>query len=176
VSFPVAETQLPRPEIPGIDDSNEPTDTLIRYVEGPDVGYRWFAKTGASPLFPFGFGLSYTRFEYRRLQVTGGAALTARFEVQNTGPRAGVDTPQLYLTDLAGHAALRLLGWSRLTLAPGETRSVSLTADPRLLARFDPRAGNWRIAAGTYKVAVGASSTDLPLQGSTSLMLQRVPP
>ncbi len=95
VTFPASEAQLPHPKLPG-DGAKEPFD--VTYSEGSDVGYRWFARTKAAPLFPFGHGLSYTGFKYAGLKVTGGRTAVVSFTVTNTGQRAGIDTPQLYLT------------------------------------------------------------------------------
>jgi beta-glucosidase len=145
------------------------TALTIEYNEGAEVGYRWFAKTGAKPLYAFGHGLSYTSFAYGDLQVEGGDTITASFTVTNTGDRAGADVPQLYLTEAAGDARMRLLGFERLELEPGESRNVTLTADRRLLARFDADAGQWHVAAGTYKVAGGKASDDLELTGEATL-------
>ena len=77
----------------------------------------------------------------------------------NTGSREGADVPQLYLTEAAGEKRMRLLGFERVALKPSESRRVTVTADPRLLARFDPAAGRWRITGGTYRVAVGRWET-----------------
>jgi beta-glucosidase len=168
ITFPVGLTQTPRPELPGPDAAGG-TPTTIDYVEGADVGYRWFARTGQTPLFAFGHGLSYTRFEYDDLQVDGGETLTAAFSVRNAGERAGADTPQLYLTVAAGERRLRLLGFHRVELEPGERRRVRIEADPRLLARYDGGVQSWRMAAGKYAVAVGASAGDLRLAGTVEL-------
>ncbi len=159
VTFPADLAQTPRPELPGL-DAPWGTPTTIDYHEGADVGYRWFARTGAAPRYPFGHGLSYTTFAYDDLAVSGGETVTARFTVTNTGDRPGADVPQLYLTGAAGAPRARLLGFARLELAPGETRRVTVTADPRLCARYDGRAGRWRIDPGTYRVALGASADD----------------
>ena len=83
----------------------------------------------------------------------------------NTGTVAGADVPQLYLTDAAGEKRMRLLGFERVELAPGASRTVTVTADPRLLARFDGKANQWRIAAGTHHVALGRSAGDLGVDG-----------
>jgi beta-glucosidase len=112
------------------------TPTTIRYEEGSEVGYRWFARRQTRPLYPFGHGLSYTSFDYSDLEVSGGDTVTATFTVTNTGDREGADVPQLYLTEAAGDARLRLLGFERVRLQPGQSRRVTVTADPRLLARF----------------------------------------
>jgi beta-glucosidase len=79
------------------------------------------------------------------------------------------DVPQLYLTEATGERRMRLLGFERVELAPGASRQVTITADPRLLARFDGNAGHWRIAAGTYRVALGKSAGDLVLTAETPL-------
>ena len=112
-------------------------------------------------MYPFGHGLSYTTFDYRDLTVSGGETLTATFTVTNTGTRAGADVPQVYLTGAAGETRMRLLGFERVELAPGESKTVTLTADPRLLARFDVGTGQWRTTEGTYRVALGRSAGDL---------------
>lgn len=168
ITFPADIAQTPRPELPGL---GEPwgTPLTIHYTEGAEIGYRWFAKTGARPLYPFGYGLSYTQFDYRDLEVDGGETVTARFTVTNTGRREGADVPQLYLTQAPGEARMRLLGFERVALRPGASRRVELVADPRLLARFDGDAGQWRIVEGTHRVALGRSAGDLVLTADVHL-------
>lgn len=168
ITFPVDLDQTPRPKLSGLGTPWK-TPVTIKYNEGAEVGYRWFAKKGIKPMFPFGFGLSYTTFDYSDLKVEGSETITATFIVKNTGKREGADVPQLYLTDAAGDKRMRLLGFERVVLKPGESRNVTLTADPRLLARFDGKAGKWRIADGTHKVAVGKSAIDLVLKGDARL-------
>jgi beta-glucosidase len=168
ITFPVDLGQTPRPELPGL-GAPWGTPTTINYVEGADVGYRWFAKAGRTPMFALGHGLSYTRFEYRDLLVTGGDTVRATFSVVNTGDRDGADVPQLYLTAAPGEQRLRLLGFQRIELAPGATCRVSIDADPRLLARYDGNAGNWRIEPGAYSVAAGASAVALRLAAEVEL-------
>jgi beta-glucosidase len=145
------------------------TPTTIEYQEGAEIGYRWYAKTGAKPMYAFGHGLSYTSFEYGDLEVEGGDTVTATFTVTNTGERAGADVPQLYLTKAAGDPRTRLLGFERIELEPGESRQVAVTADRRLLARFDGNAGQWHIGEGTYKVAVGKAADSVDLTAETAL-------
>lgn len=169
LTFPVDLAQTPRPEL---GDMGVPP-TTIDYFEGADVGYRWFARTGRTPMFAFGHGLSYTSFEYRDLVVTGGETVIATFSVVNTGDRGGADVPQLYLTAAAGESCLRLLGFERIELAPAATCRVTIEADPRLLAHYDGScgggAGSWRIEAGTYAVAVGASAVTPRLAAEVEL-------
>jgi beta-glucosidase len=160
ITFPVDLDQTPRPELPGL---GEPVGTpnTVDYFEGADVGYRWFARQGHDPMFAFGHGLSYTSFEYRDLTVTGTEPVTASFTVHNTGDRGGADVPQLYLTAAPEGQLLRLLGFERVELGAGEQRRVSIEADPRLLARYDGGSSAWRITAGGYAIAVGASAVAL---------------
>ena len=173
ISFPASEAQLPRPAIPGAGlDEKAPFD--VDYVEGSNLGYRWFEAKGLKPLFPFGYGLSYTNFRYSNLTMHGGRAISVSFDVTNTGARAGMDTPQVYAAPPGG--VKRLVGWKKLDLKPGETRRVTLSADPRLIAAFDVKAHDWRLAAGTYKVAVGASAEDPKLDGSARLATKRIKP
>jgi beta-glucosidase len=168
ITFPTDLAQTPRPELPGL-GTPWGTPTTIRYDEGADVGYRWFAKKGEKPLYAFGHGLSYTSFAYSDLIVSGGDTVTASFKVTNTGKREGADVPQLYLTDAPDEKRMRLLGFERVELRPGESREVTLTADPRLLARFDGKASQWRISDGLHKIALGKSAGDLVLIGSATL-------
>lgn len=168
ITFPESLEQTPRPELPGL-GTPWGTAVTIEYNEGAEVGYRWFAETGASPMYAFGHGLGYTTFEYSDLDVTGGDTVTATFTVTNTGDRPGADVPQLYLTEAVGERRQRLLGFERVELQPGMSHRVTLVAEPRLLARFDGTAGKWRITEGTYEVAVGKSADSLDLTAETTL-------
>jgi len=176
VTFPATTAQLPRPEIPGFGGGDGAQIDVDYTIEGADVGYRWFARKKLKPLFPFGYGLSYTRFDYMNLKVEGGDALSVSFDVRNEGKVAGQDVPQLYLTDAAGKARMRLIGWQRVAAQPGETAHVTLKADPRLLADFDEAAHDWRIDAGRYQVALGTSAEDLKLRGAAELKAAKVKP
>jgi beta-glucosidase len=169
VTFPMNEEQLPRPKLDGSDwvvpytaDDIPPDGEKLRAdynIEGSDVGYRWFAKEGKKPLFPFGYGLSYTSFSSSGLAVKGS---TATFTVRNTGERAGDDVAQLYLVSRTGEQIRRLVGFQRVSLQPGKSQRVSLKIDPRLLA--DWRDGGWSMPAGDYGFALGRNAEDL---GST---------
>jgi beta-glucosidase len=169
VSFPADLAQTPRPEIPGL-GTPWGTPTTIHYDEGAEVGYRWFAQQRERPLHAFGHGRSYTTFAYGGLEVEGGDTITARFTVTNAGERAGADVPQLYLTTAAGDRRMRLLAFQRVVLAPGESRDVTVAADPRLLAQYD---GAWHIAGGNYEVALGAAADDLRLTAVARLPERR---
>ncbi len=175
ISFPASEAQLPRPRLPGA-DLRPGTPFVLDYVEGSDVGYRWYAAKGLKPLFPFGHGLSYTKFGYSNLKIAGGRTLSLSFDVANLGDRAGVDSPQAYLTSIGDQPRLRLIGWSHVRLAPGETRHVTVQADPRLLADYDVASHGWRIRSGVYHAAVGASSADLKLSGEARIVAQHLKP
>lgn len=169
ITFPNDTSQNPRPEIPGI--NNAPADQFaspptkgaqfdVDYTEGSDVGYRWFASQHIKPLFPFGYGLSYTSFDYSDLKLSGGQTLSLRFEVTNTGAVRGTAVPQIYLTSRAGAPLRRLIGFARVSLNPGEGQQVSLVVDPRLLADFDPAHDRWSILKGDYTAAVSRSAGD----------------
>lgn len=162
MTFPQSESQLPRPTLPGIDirqTAGAPELFDANYnIEGANVGYKWFAAQKLQPLFPFGFGLSYSSFAYGGLKAVGGGGLTASFDLRNTGTREGKETAQLYVTPPGGTP--RLVGWSKADLRPGESRHLSITADPRLLASFDETAHLWKVADGDYAVALGASVAD----------------
>jgi len=179
MTFPAAIDQYPRAQLPGLGLPDK-TQFDVVYSEGADIGYRRFAqmgpKTGAKPLFPFGYGLSYTTFDYANLKVAGGETLTVSFDVTNTGQRPGKDAPQVYLTGAAGQVTQRLIGFDKIELKPGETRRVTVTADPRLLGGFDAKANRWALTGGDYQVAVGASSADLTLKGAAKVKARTIKP
>src|SRR5262245_61527820 len=170
ITFVADLAQTPRPTLPGIDTAWR-TPTTIRYDEGAEVGYRWYAQKNAKPMYAFGHGLSYTSFDYKDFKVSGGESVTATFTVTNTGKVAGADVPQVYLTDTPEGGRMRLLGFERVEIKPGESRTVTVAADPRLLARFDGKngLGQWRITEGTYRVALGKSAGDLVLTAEAPL-------
>ncbi|HEX6273917.1 MAG TPA: glycoside hydrolase family 3 C-terminal domain-containing protein, partial [Polyangiaceae bacterium] len=172
VSFPESLEQTPRPELPGL-GTPWGTPVTVRYDEGAEVGYRWHAEKNAKPLYPFGYGSSYSTFAYDELRVEGGDTVRASFTVRNTGARAGADVPQLYLTNAPDGARRRLLGFERVVLGPGESRRVEIAADPRLLARFGADTGQWHIAPGVHRVAVGKNAEDLVLAADVELAQRR---
>jgi beta-glucosidase len=158
VTFPMSEDQLPHPSPP----FTIQTSADMNYTEGADVGYRWFEAQNLTPLFPFGYGLSYTTFRFAKLVAQGGGTPTASFDVTNTGTRAGQAVAQVYAEPPQGAAreVRRLIGWSKVELAPNETRHVKVTADPRLLAHYDVATRTWHVAAGNYLVSLCGSSAD----------------
>jgi beta-glucosidase len=162
MTFPASEAELPRPKIgSGAGFHRIARPVAVTYGEGAAVGYRWFAKTGETPLFPFGFGLAYTTFTLGGLAVVvDGAHAEAALDVTNTGARAGAAVPQVYVTGPDGSGVgQRLAGFGRIELGPGETRRVEIAVDPRLLATFDETHRRWRIAPGDYTFSAGFDAT-----------------
>lgn len=176
ISWPANEQQLPRPVIPGTGSKITDRVTVDYRIEGSDVGYRWFARQKQAPLYWFGHGLSYTRFGYDKLSVSGGKTLTAKVVVTNRGDKRGKDVVQLYLTDKPGGAARRLLAFQKVDLAPGESREVTLVADPRLLADYDEKRPGWRIGAGRYGVGIGTDAGTMTLSGGVTLRAMTLKP
>lgn len=177
VTFPQSEAQLPRPVLDGTANPAAPFD--VNYgIEGASVGYKWFIRRGFTPLFAFGHGLSFTNFAYTGLRLTGGAALSVEVTVTNTGRRAGYAVPQAYvrLPAAVTDDPVRLIGWRKLFLRPGQSARARMALDPRLLATFDPLAQCWRVPAGPVLVSVGASALDERLGGTVSLAGGTLPP
>jgi beta-glucosidase len=169
VTFPASLAQVPAgtaAQWPG-------TDGHVEYSEGLKVGYRWYDANNLTPLFPFGFGLSYTDFSFSGLQVgalSGGRA-TVTATVTNTGSRAGAEVAQLYVGDpaSAGEPPHQLKGFQRISLAPGASGTVTFTVTAHDLASWSTGAGHWVAGAGTYQILVGDSSRHLPLTGSVNV-------
>ena len=188
VTFPDSETQLPHPRIQG-DANGSPIGPVGRgghygrtftadYDEGAAVGYKWFRERGERPLFPFGFGLSYAEFALDSLAVSvNGGAVTASVTVRNSGGRAGAATPQFYVSGPEGvNISLRLAGFSRIDLAPGEDRRATVSIDPRLFATFDEAARRWRIKRGVYRLTAGFDAERRELGASFALDAAELPP
>lgn len=179
MTWPRDESQLPRPHIDGLGAGNKtPPPPRIDYdIEGANVGYKWYAARGLSPLFAFGHGLSYTDFGLEKLDArVEGRRLRVYFEVVNTGTRAGAEVAQVYLQaprELA--TPLRLLGWRKVQLQPGERRRVAVEVDPRLLAFYEPQSGQWRIHAGQYGIALGPDAGSVSARVRIELQEQRFP-
>ena len=192
ITFPADASQPPRPRPVGLDrmtdlqaaaaanpaaaSSYQLQSFPVDYVEGADVGYRWYEKKGLKPLFPFGHGLTYTRFAYRNPVVRGGKTVSVTFEVTNTGRRAGVDVPQMYVARDDGATPMRLGAFTRVALKPGETRRITLTAEPRIVADYDTGLPGWRIAAGRYRVALAQDAADRTMVSTATLEAQTMKP
>ncbi|XVQ13682.1 beta-glucosidase family protein [Spirillospora sp. CA-255316] len=166
VTFPVNEADIPTAsggagQYPGV-------DRTVTFSEGVMVGYRHYDANDAEPRFPFGHGLSYTTFRYGDLVVRPDAV---QVTVTNTGTRAGVAVPQLYLglpspREDVPQPPRQLKGYQKLRLAPGQSTRVTFPLSTRSLAYWDEGAGAWKVAPGCYKVTVGGSSRDGALRGS----------
>jgi beta-glucosidase len=160
ISWPVNEAQTVRPALPNF-GTDEGVPVTIDHDEGADIGYRWYARHSVRPLYPFGHGLSFSRFSTQELNIAGGIHPVATVTVRNEGRRAGADVVQLYLQARPQGPAVRLLGFARVDLKPGELRRVRISIDPRLFADFDEARRKWRTAPGAYRVAVGADALHL---------------
>jgi len=186
VTFPTDLSQVPAStpsQFPG-------TGGEVQYSEGIDVGYRYYDASNETPLFPFGYGLSYTTFAYSHLRITpqdvqngtsnpgtlacgcngqSGTQVTASATVTNTGKVAGSDVAQLYLDDpaAAGEPPRQLKGFQKVTLKPGQSTTVHFTLTGQDLSYFSDTANGWVLPDGTFGVDVGDSSAlaNLPLRG-----------
>ena len=192
ITFPAAASQAPRATPVGLDRltsveaqaaaNPDTASTLqlesfpVEYVEGANVGYRWYEKQRQRPLFAFGHGLSYTSFAYGNPVVAGGRLLSVTLDVTNTGRREGTDVPQMYVARDGGATPMRLAGFTRVTLKPGETRRITLTAEPRIVADYDTTLPGWRIAEGTYRVAVAHDAQDRTLVMTTRMKAATMKP
>ena len=158
LTFPAAENQTPAstPEqYPGVKGT-------ATYSEKLQVGYRWYDAQNVTPLFPFGFGLSYTTFEFANLAVSqSGVAV----DVTNTGSREGAEVVQVYVAAprAAGEPPKQLKGFAKVTLKAGETRRVSISLDARAFSIWDTGANRWATVPGDHEILVGDSSRNLPL-------------
>jgi beta-glucosidase len=172
VTFAASDDQLPHPQIAGIDYAtiNQPgrhkqaRDFPVDYnIEGMAVGYRWFQEKNLKPLFPFGFGLSYTHFTYSNLKVTD--AKTVSFDLRNTGAIAGDEIAEVYVTLPAssGEPFRKLAAWKRVTLAPRATQRIEIPIDPLYLSTFSTTTNTCSMPSGKFLIEVGGSSDNLPL-------------
>jgi beta-glucosidase len=170
ITFPKSERDLPHPVLPPLPARDQALSYAVRYDEGPEVGYKWYETQHKQSLFAFGFGLSYTAYAYSDLSVDSSVK-TARFTIKNTGTRAGTEIAEVYarLPKSADESFKRLVGWKRVALAPGESQTVTVAIDPRVLQTFDEASDRWNLALGNYEVLVGASSDNTPLTASLSV-------
>lgn len=170
VTFPTSLSQVPAASAAQWPGQNG----TVQYSEGVDVGYRWYDAKGVTPLFPFGYGLSYTSFSFSNLSVgtlpSGGVA-TVTATVTNTGSRAGADVAQLYVTDpsASGQPPRQLEGFARVNLQPGASQTVTFPLTQQNLQYWSTSAGNWATSTGNYGISVGDSDANLPLTGTLSV-------
>jgi beta-glucosidase len=182
ITFPRSEADLPRPELvkpPGAGEDAgaklKPEEAKpifsVHYDEGLKVGYKWYDAENKPVLFPFGFGLSYTTFEYSRLRVEPGKEPKVYFRIKNAGTRAGAEVGEVYvgLPPAAGEPPKRLAGWYKAMLQPQETMEILVKIDPRELSIYDESTNGWKQLPGSYTIMVGGSSKDLPLQQGFNL-------
>ncbi|MGH2933549.1 MAG: beta-glucosidase family protein [Gaiellaceae bacterium] len=138
------------------------------FSEGIDVGYRWYDRNKVAPLFPFGFGLSYTRFTYSHLRIARSKSrVTVSFTLANTGARAGSEVAQLYVNDprVTGEPPKQLKGYDRVFLRPHRSTRVTIALTPASFSYWDTPTARWRVAPGLYRILVGSSSRDIHLRG-----------
>jgi beta-glucosidase len=169
VTFPTSLSQVPAntaQQWPGVNGT-------VDYSEGLDVGYRWYSAKDLQPLFPFGYGLSYTNFKFSDLQLTNttlgeNGRINVSANVTNTGKRSGDEVAQLYLTDTpaAGEPPIQLKGFQKVSLKPGQTAKVHFSLDAQDASYWNTNAQAWTLTPGTYTVHVGDSSENLPLTGA----------
>ena len=172
-TFPASLSQLPRPVIEGGEHDGDGHPVSNYNIDGAAVGYKWHDKKGLKPLFPFGYGLSYTTFAVSALHAEPeGKGLKVSLKISNTGKTAGKDAVQVYVSpegDAGWEAPKRLGAFTKVDLKPGESETVELTVDPRLLATFDTVSKTWSVKAGAYRVMTGPSSADLNVTAVVAL-------
>jgi len=152
----------------------KPGEQRVEYKEGVFLGYRHFDRSAVKPMFPFGFGLSYTSFTYSNLEVSPATgdlskSVTVSFDLKNVGSVAGAEVAQLYIGD--AHASVprplkELKGFAKVALQPGETKRVTLSLDRRAFSFYDVNKKDWSAEPGSFTISVGASSEDIRLQGT----------
>ncbi len=161
------------------ENNHPPVDYDIPHVKYGDklmVGYRYWTTTGKHPLFPFGFGLSYTTFSFSNLTVpstaTSESTVPVSFDVTNTGSVAGAEVAQLYVSNPSARVnrpERELKGFEKVDLAPGETKHVTLSLDARTFSYWDESKHNWTIDPGKFVIRVGDSSENTPLEAGLTI-------
>ena len=162
-----------------IGENGKPLDYTVPHIKYDDklmVGYRYWTTTGKHPLFPFGFGSSYTTFSFDHLQApataASGSTVAVSFDVTNTGGVAGAEVAQLYVSDPSAKASRperELKGFAKVRLAPGETRHVTLDLDARAFSYWDESSHGWKIDPGKFVIRVGDSSENAPLSADLTV-------
>ncbi|HTN99969.1 MAG TPA: glycoside hydrolase family 3 C-terminal domain-containing protein, partial [Microthrixaceae bacterium] len=171
ITFPKSEADLPTstPEqYPGV-------DKVAKYSEGLEIGYRHNNANDIEPLFPFGFGLGYTTWSVDDLKVPksakSGDSVEVRIKVKNTGDREGSTVVQAYLDypDAVGEPPGQLRAFQKVTLDPGQAKTVTMNIEKRGFSFWDTKSHGWKITPGKYKVLVGTSSQDTPLESTVTI-------
>ena len=168
---PVPDGRLPNPSA-GSGGKRTPGPQIapfdIDYAEKLEVGYKWFDAHGKQALFPFGHGLSYTSFAYSGIKATASAVT---FTLRNTGKRGGAEIAQVYagLPAAAGEPPRRLVGWEKVALAAGETKTVTVRIDAQFLKIFNESKDAWELIPGDYQFSVGGSSADRSLSATVAI-------
>ncbi len=182
ITFPASDAQLPRPVIPQPPDGSTPF--TVNYSESYNVGYKWFDSNGLTPLFSFGFGLSYTTFSITNPAVANNLSSASNpnfqitFSVANTGSAAGAEVAQVYLGMPASlnEPPKRLVGWKKVTLNPGASQSVTIEVDQNdsshPMSYWDVTSNAWKVASGQYTVYLGNSSATSSLVTAGTITIQ----
>jgi beta-glucosidase len=162
-TFPASLEQLPRPALEGDPKLDADSHPMSNYnIEGAAIGYKWFDKRKLQPLFPFGYGSSYTKFTLSNLVASGDSSgLAVRFAVKNSGTVGGKAVAQIYVAGQGWEAPKRLGAFRKVDLAPGMSQDISLAVDPRLLATYDMVGKHWKVAEGEYTVMLAESATNI---------------
>jgi len=152
-------------------------DSVSDYTDGIFVGYRWFDKNNIVPLYPFGYGLSYTKFEFNNLNVNetskdGKPVYKVTFDLKNTGKTAGAEVAQLYVSAIEPkieRAPKELKSFTRVQLNPGESKYVEMTIDKDAFAYYSTAKKGWAVDPGKYEIMIGNSSRDIRLKDTITL-------
>ena len=167
VTFPASVADLPHPAIAAPSNPNSTAPFPVSYSEGFLVGYKWYDANHMTPLFPFGFGLSYTTFSFANANVASN--LTVNVDITNTGPVAGAEVVQVYLglPAATNEPPRRLVGWRKVSLQPGAKQTVTVQVDPNdsshPMSYWDTNSQSWQTAPGDYPIYVGNSSAPASL-------------
>jgi len=188
ITFPLRDVDMPQPAVvqprPSQNgafahlaalfggDGKERTSEQLYYNQGMLVGYKWYDARQVAVLFPFGFGLSYTKFHYSGLHVKViDNGVSVNFTIKNTGNQSGAEVAEVYASfpPSAGEPPKRLIGWQKTQLNPGESKQVSLRIQTQYLSILDVEKDEWSLIPGEYTLSVGGSSESLPLRQRVSL-------
>ncbi len=172
ITFPKSAADTPHPKV-----TKQPAGLVntkrydMHYDEGLKVGYKWYDTENKPPLFPFGFGLSYTTFAYSDLKVTPADTLDVTVRVTNTGKRAGKEIAEIYagLPESTQEPPRRLIGWKKVVLEPGESKTISVHVEPLFLSIYNVDRNAFQLVPGKYTIWAGNSSRDLPLNEAVTL-------